>query len=188
MVSQLSPATEDLAKVVDATLQLLPQADLAAKCATNVVLPTGDVKIADGQFSTNEENYKEFWYSMVGLAGEGQDFDGNGPYVRFQPGGGDQTLSMGQSGDIPDKIFANAIAPPLGTRPAYPGKRPPYNSTFPCYKNPLPNLNGAPTGRPTAAAPRRGPDDERDRPPGAREATKSARRRQAPALSQVVSA
>ena len=148
VVRQLSPATQDLAKVVDATLQLLPQADLAAKCATNVILPTGDVKIADGQFSTNEENYKEFWYSMVGLAGEGQDFDGNGPYVRFQPGGGDQTLSMGQSGDIPDKIFANAIATPLGTRPAYPGKRPPYNSTFPCYKNPLPNLNGAPTGPP----------------------------------------
>jgi phospholipid/cholesterol/gamma-HCH transport system substrate-binding protein len=148
VVSQLSPATQDLAKVVDATLQLLPQADLAAKCATNVILPTGDVKIADGQFSTNEENYKEFWYSMVGLAGEGQDFDGNGPYVRFQPGGGDQTLSMGQSGDIPDKIFANAISTPLGTRPAYPGKRPPYNSTFPCYKNPLPNLNGAPTGPP----------------------------------------
>jgi phospholipid/cholesterol/gamma-HCH transport system substrate-binding protein len=148
VVRQLSPATQDLAKVVDATLQLLPQADLAAKCATNVILPTGDVKIADGQFSTNEENYKEFWYSMVGLAGEGQDFDGNGPYVRFQPGGGDQTLSMGQSGDIPDKIFANAISTPLGTRPAYPGKRPPYNSTFPCYKNPLPNLNGAPTGPP----------------------------------------
>jgi phospholipid/cholesterol/gamma-HCH transport system substrate-binding protein len=148
VVRQLSPATQDLAKVVDATLQLLPQADLAAKCATNVILPTGDVKIADGQFSTNEENYKEFWYSMVGLAGEGQDFDGNGPYVRFQPGGGDQTLSMGQSGDIPYKIFANTISPPLGTRPAYPGKRPPYNSTSPCYKNPLPNLNGAPTGPP----------------------------------------
>jgi len=83
VVSELSPATEDLAKVVDATLQLLPQADLAAKCATNVILPTGDVKIDDGAFSTGEENYKEFWYSMVGLAGEGQDFDGNGMYVRF---------------------------------------------------------------------------------------------------------
>jgi virulence factor Mce-like protein len=148
VVSQLSPATQDLAKVVDATLQLLPQADLVAKCATNVILPTGDVKIADGAFSTGEENYKEFWYSMVGLAGEGQNFDGNGMYVRFQPGGGDQTLSMGQSGDIAEPIFANTIAPPLGTRPAYPGKRPPYNSTFPCYKNPLPNLSGAPTGPP----------------------------------------
>jgi phospholipid/cholesterol/gamma-HCH transport system substrate-binding protein len=145
---ELSPATSDLAKVVDATLQLLPQADLAAKCATKVILPTGDIKIADGALSTDEENYKEFWYTMVGLAGEGQNFDGNGMYVRFQTGGGDQTLSMGQSGDIPTPIFANTISPPLGTRPAYPGKRPPYNSTFPCYKNPLPDLNGAATGAP----------------------------------------
>ena len=189
VVSELSPATEDLAKVVDATLQLLPQADLAAKCATNVVLPTGDVKIADGQFSTNEENYKEFWYSMVGLAGEGQDFDGNGPYVRFQPGGGDQTLSMGQSGDIPDKIFANAIAPPLGTRPAYPGKRPPYNSTFPCYKNPLPNLNGAPTGPPDGGgAATRAKTTSAIARQAAREATKSGAAGVKPAaLSQVVS-
>ena len=94
---------------------------------------------------------------MVGLAGEGQNFDGNGLYVRFQPGGGDQTLSMGQSGGIADKIFANAIAPPLGTRPAYPGKRPPYNSTFPCYKNPLPE----PQRRPHGAARRRRRDDAR---------------------------
>jgi phospholipid/cholesterol/gamma-HCH transport system substrate-binding protein len=189
VVSQLSPATEDLAKVVDATLQLLPQADLAAKCATNVILPTGDVKIADGQFSTNEENYKEFWYSMVGLAGEGQDFDGNGPYVRFQPGGGDQTLSMGQSGDLPDKIFANAISPPLGTRPAYPGKRPPYNSTFPCYKNPLPNLNGAPTGPPDGGgAATRAKTTSAIARQAAREATKPGAAGVKPtALSEIVS-
>jgi phospholipid/cholesterol/gamma-HCH transport system substrate-binding protein len=188
VVSQLSPATQDLAKVVDATLQLLPQADLVAKCATNVILPTGDVKIADGAFSTGEENYKEFWYSMVGLAGEGQDFDGNGMYVRFQPGGGDQTLSMGQSGDIPEKIFANAIAPPLGTRPAYPGKRPPYNSTFPCYKNPLPNLNGAPTGPPDGGgAATRAKTTSAIARQAAREATQSGAGVKPAALSQVVS-
>ena len=28
---------------------------------------------------------------MVGLSGESQNFDGNGPYVRFQTGAGDQT-------------------------------------------------------------------------------------------------
>ena len=77
---------------------LLPQVDLAAKCATDVVLPTGDVKIEDGALSSGAENYKEFWYTMVGLAGEGQNFDGNGMYVRFQPGGGDQTVSLGALG------------------------------------------------------------------------------------------
>jgi phospholipid/cholesterol/gamma-HCH transport system substrate-binding protein len=145
---ELSPATRDLAKVIDATLALLPQADLAAKCATQVVLPTGDVKIDDGPLSSGAENYKEFWYTMVGLAGEGQNFDGNGMYVRFQPGGGDQTISMGGSGGLADKLFANAILKPLGTRPAFPGKRPPYKPDAPCYKSTPPNLNGAPTGPP----------------------------------------
>jgi hypothetical protein len=85
---------------------------------------------------------------MVGLAGEGQNFDGNGMYVRFQPGGGDQTVSLGPSGGLTDKLFANAVLKPLGTRPAFPGKRPPYKPDVPCYKNALPNLNAAPTGPP----------------------------------------
>jgi phospholipid/cholesterol/gamma-HCH transport system substrate-binding protein len=145
---ELSPATRDLAKVIDATLTLLPQADLAAKCASRVVLPTGDVKIDDGPLSTGAENYKEFWYTMVGLAGEGQNFDGNGSYVRFQPGGGDQTVSLGGSGGQADKVFANTILKPLGTRPAYPGRRPPYKPDVPCYTNTLPNLDGAASGPP----------------------------------------
>ena len=31
---------------------------------------------------------------------------------------------------------------PLENQRAYPGKRPPYNPTFPCYKNALPDVNG----------------------------------------------
>jgi ABC-type transporter Mla subunit MlaD len=146
VVAQLEPATRDLAKVVNASLDLLPQADLASQCATRVVLPTGDVKISDGPFTTGVENYKEFWYSMVGLAGEGQNFDGNGMYVRFQPGGGDQTISLAGPGGASDKAFANAIASPIGTRPAFPRSRPPYKPSVACYKNPLPDLNGAATG------------------------------------------
>jgi phospholipid/cholesterol/gamma-HCH transport system substrate-binding protein len=148
VTKELSPATRDLAKVIDESLKLLPQADLVAKCLTRVVLPTGDIKIADGPLTTNAENYKEFWYTMVGLAGEGQNFDGNGMYVRFQPGGGDQTISMGGSGNLPQKVFSNVIKPPLGTRPAYPSKPPPYKSDVPCYTNRLPDVNGAATGPP----------------------------------------
>jgi hypothetical protein len=148
VAKQLRPATRDLAKVIDGSLKLLPQADLVAKCVTRVVLPTGDVKIADGPLTTNAENYKEFWYTMVGLAGEGENFDGNGMYVRFQPGGGDQTISMGPSGNLRQKLFSNVIKPPLGTRPAYPAKRPPYKSDVPCYTNRLPDVNGAATGPP----------------------------------------
>jgi ABC-type transporter Mla subunit MlaD len=89
----LSQTTPSLARLTDATVQLLPQVDLVSKCISNVVLPTGDIVINDGGASnpnlhTGVANYKEFWYTMVGLAGEGQNFDGNGMYVRFQPGGG----------------------------------------------------------------------------------------------------
>jgi phospholipid/cholesterol/gamma-HCH transport system substrate-binding protein len=149
LVNDLTPTTASLAKLSDETLKLLPQADLLAKCATNVILPTGDIKINDPPLSTGVENYKEFWYAMVGLAGEGQNFDGNGLYVRFQPGGGDQTISSGKVGPFTnDTLFANAVAPPIGTRPAYTGKRPPYKPDAPCYKQQIPDVNGAATGPP----------------------------------------
>ena len=142
----------------DSTTTLLPQVDLVSKCVTKVVLPTGDVVINDGGASnpnlhTGVANYKEFWYTMVGLAGEGQNFDGNGIYVRFQPGGGSQTISTGKSSLSGDTLFANVPEKPLGTRPAFPGTRPPYKPDVPCYTQKIPDLNGAATGKPDASSP-----------------------------------
>ena len=148
LTRELSPATRDLATVIDTSSALLPQADLVSQCATNVILPAGNVKLGDGALSTGEENYKEFWYTMVGLAGEGQNFDGNGQYVRFQPGGGDQTVELGGADLASTPLFGYALQSSLGTRPAYPGKgqRPPYRPDVPCYKQPLPDYNSAATG------------------------------------------
>jgi len=152
LVNALRPTTADLANVANATLQLLPKVDLVDRCVTDVVLPTGDVKIADGPFTTGLENYKQFWESLVGLTGEGQNFDGNGQYVRFQAGGGATTISTGNSTLSGDPLFGNAIATPLGTRPAYTGQRPPYKPDAPCYQQTPPDLNG-----PAAAV---GPPDQ----------------------------
>ena len=110
------------------------------------------------EFTTGVENYKEFFYTLVGLAGEGQNFDGNGMYVRFQTGGGSQTLSLGSATASSGQLFGNNVAVPLGNRPAWPGKRPPYKPNAPCYKQTRPNLNGPaaaktlPTGTAAAAA------------------------------------
>ena len=98
LVADLRPAVADLSSLTDDTIELLPQVDLVNRCATNVLLPTGDIKIEDGFLTTGKENYKEFWQAMVGLSGEAQNFDGNGSYVRFQTGGGLNTLSTGPSG------------------------------------------------------------------------------------------
>jgi hypothetical protein len=115
----------------------------------NTILPTGDLKIQDGQFTSNAENYKEFWYTMVGLAGESQNFDGNGQYVRFAVGGGDQTISTGKyGGNAGQELYANVNDAPLGTRPLYPGKRPAYRPDAPCKDQQLPNLDAAKSGPP----------------------------------------
>ncbi|MDX6686365.1 MAG: phospholipid/cholesterol/gamma-HCH transport system substrate-binding protein [Baekduia sp.] len=147
LITELKPTTVDLARLVDGSITALPQADLVSQCVTHTILPTGNIKIQDGQFTSNVENYKEFWYAMVGLAGEAQNFDGNGHYVRFAVGGGSQTLSTGKyGGNAGEKLYSNVNEPPLGTRPAYPGKRSPYNHTALCKDQQLPDLNGAKTG------------------------------------------
>ena len=109
------------------------------------------------EFTTGEENYKEFFYALVGLAGEGQNFDGNGMYVRFQTGGGSQSVSLGSQSSTTGQLFGNNPEVPLGNRPAYPGKRPPYKPEEPCYQQQIPDVNGPaaakslPTGAPATA-------------------------------------
>jgi phospholipid/cholesterol/gamma-HCH transport system substrate-binding protein len=150
LAQELSPATRDLATAINGTVTLLPQQDLLSKCLDRVVLPSGDSVVQDGPLTTGAANYKEFWYSIVSLAGEGQNFDGNGMYVRFQPGGGSQTVSVGPGSLSGDTFFARMPNKPLGTRPAYTGRRPPYKPNVPCYTQPLPDVNGAATGPPDA--------------------------------------
>ena len=157
LTKELSPATTDLARLIDRATELLPQTDLASRCLRDVVLPAGDIVVND-EFPTGEENYKEFFYALVGLAGEGQNFDGNGMYVRFQTGGGSQSVSLGQAGTNTGELFGNNVQVPLGNRPAYPNKKPPYKPDEPCYKQKIPDVNGpaaaksSPSGSPTDTA------------------------------------
>lgn len=141
LAEELSPATVDLARLIDRATDLLPQADLLGKCLRDVVLPAGDIPVQD-EFATGVENYKEFFYALVGIAGEGQNFDGNGMYVRFQTGGGSQTLSLGPNSTNLGELFGNFIEAPLGNRPAFPNKKPTYKDDVPCHTQPLPNVNG----------------------------------------------
>jgi phospholipid/cholesterol/gamma-HCH transport system substrate-binding protein len=141
LARELAPASADLARLIDASLGLFPQIELASRCATDVLLPTGDVVIKD-EFETGVENYKEFWYTLVALSGESQNFDANGYMVRFQPGGGNQSFSTGTATGGDDPLVGNAVAAPLGTRPKYTGVRPPYKPEEPCHLQTRPDLNG----------------------------------------------
>jgi ABC-type transporter Mla subunit MlaD len=140
LVAELKPAVKSLSSVTDQSLVLLPQVDLVNRCVIRNILPTGDKPVDDGFLSTGLPNYKEFWQAMTSLSGESQNFDGNGSYTRFQTGGSNQTVSTGPTTIGGPQLFGNAAEPPVGTRPARPAARPPYNRTVACYKTALPNL------------------------------------------------
>ena len=127
---------------------LFGQTELLSRCTSNVLIPTGNVTLND-QFSIGVPNFKEFMYAVEGFAGESQTFDGNGPYLRFQSGGGsfggpnNGLVSSPQpsGGAQNDQLFARSIAQPVGTQPLL-GSKPPFRTDIPCYVNAIPDLNG----------------------------------------------
>jgi phospholipid/cholesterol/gamma-HCH transport system substrate-binding protein len=145
LLNSLRPAINSLAIVTDTSFDLLDQTNLFSQCQSKVFLPSGNVVLNEGNLSSGVPNFKEFWYTVVGLAGESQGFDGAGSYTRTATGGGDVLIKSGKLAGRPksrDTVYGNAIVPPKGTRPRRPSKAPPYKDTVACYKNPKPNLNG----------------------------------------------
>ena len=90
--------------------------------STHNVIPTGNERIQDPPLTTGLQVYQELFQSAVGLAGIAQNFDGNGRYIRSSTGGGSDRVADRPSIPGSGPLFGNAVLPPLGTRPAYPGQ------------------------------------------------------------------
>src|SRR3954453_19686432 len=88
----LKAAPPALAQLSAEQVPLYKETEAFNKCLTKVIFPTGNAKLQDGTATSGVENYKEFWYSVVGLAGIGQNFDGNGAFAQFLVGNSGQTL------------------------------------------------------------------------------------------------
>lgn len=147
----LREATPGLAGAAQAgKAKALPGANRLSLCTTKVLSPTFNQTIED-RFSTGGPNYREFFFFLANLSGWGQNFDGNGPYLRIQPGGGDilveQPNPKGQF-TVGKQNFANVAVPPLGVQPQLGGK-PPKRPNVRCYDNTAPDVNG-PLGQPGA--------------------------------------
>jgi phospholipid/cholesterol/gamma-HCH transport system substrate-binding protein len=143
----LAAATPSLASLEAEQVPLFKQTELFNKCLTNVLFPAGNTKIQDGASTSGVENYKEFWYSLVGLGSIGQHFDGNGAMAKFMVGNSGQTLRSAPVSILGTnvkglRLLGRSPLPPQGTRPAYPAEEPPYQPLVPCYTQALPNFNG----------------------------------------------
>ncbi len=159
----LSESTPGLAGAAQAGKEVaLPQLNRLSLCTTKVLAPTFDQTIED-RFSTGGPNYREFLYTFASFAGAAQNFDGNGPYVRAQVGGGPLLVGepnpQGNPDTFSDQInYGHTIVAPLGNQPQLAGM-PALKPDVRCHINPAPNVNGplaqvgAPTPSPAGANP-----------------------------------
>jgi virulence factor Mce-like protein len=166
LLDDLSPATRDLARLAHASRRFLPRIDAFNRCVTEVLIPTANIKVDDGPHSAGVENYKEFWYAMVGQASEGQSFDGNGPMLRILAAAGGHLVTSGVAKLSQDVQFANYGLPPLETRPAFPNKVPPLRRDVPCHENGVPDVNGPASRGPADGSAPRAPAPPPDREEG----------------------
>ena len=140
----LSEAVPGLAGAAQAgKANTIPQINRISLCTSKVFVPTGNQTIND-QFSTGGPNYREFFYWLVNFAGQSQNFDGNGPYLSVQPGGGGSLVKLDNplgNLDTEKQDWAHTITPPIGTQPQL-GGRPPKKPNVRCDSNPVPDVNG----------------------------------------------
>jgi phospholipid/cholesterol/gamma-HCH transport system substrate-binding protein len=143
----LLAATPSFARLTAEQTPFYQQTDFFNKCLTKVLIPAGNTKLQDGASTSGVEDYKEFWHALVGLAGIGQSFDGNGTVTRFLLGSGGPTIKSAPASQLGTTIkglplLAHASLPPQGTRPAFPAQEPAYEPLVPCYTQTLPEFNG----------------------------------------------
>jgi hypothetical protein len=121
----------------------IPQINRISLCTSKVFVPTGNETIHD-RFETGP-NYREFFYYLADFAGAQQNIDGNGAYVKAQPGGGGTLVKIeNPSGNLStDKQdWAHVVEPPAGVQPQL-GGRPPKKPEVRCSTQPVPDVNGS---------------------------------------------
>jgi phospholipid/cholesterol/gamma-HCH transport system substrate-binding protein len=145
LLNSLRPAINSFAIATNSSFDLLRQTNFTSRCFNEIILPSGDVVLDEGPLSSGVPNYKEFWYTVVGLAGDAQGFDGNGTYTRTATGGGHVLIKTGKLANRPPNrnvLYGNALVPPKGTLPKRPSRLPAFKPNVACHENAKPNLNG----------------------------------------------
>jgi phospholipid/cholesterol/gamma-HCH transport system substrate-binding protein len=121
---------------------LTTRLDQLNDCLLRKLLPVSEQAVVDPPLTTGVPVWEEGLQALAGLAGSGQAFDGNGVMLRSFAGGGDvpvKTSPLPTQGEL----FGNAVTQPLGTRPKYPGAKPPVRTGVACSATPIADLTAA---------------------------------------------
>jgi hypothetical protein len=137
LVTKLAPTIQGFPALENGINALLPLAKSATDCVAQRLLPTLTKAVPDGSLSSGEPAYADFIHSLVGLASASQDYDANGPWVRYLGTLGNQSISLGDLADLVNN-------PISGARPVWFGPlndSAAYHPEVPCLSNPLPDLS-----------------------------------------------
>ena len=145
-VTALSITFRDLPTLINRLSSLFPITQPLTECLLTHLVPTFEAQIPDGDLSSGRPVWQDFAHSMVGLAGNAQDFDANGFAMRYQGGtslGGLTAQGIPGLGQV-----ASNSQPILGSRPVWlgPGNDPQFHPEAACTQQPLPDLHSQTLG------------------------------------------
>lgn len=137
---QLDPALASLASLEPKLVDVLELVTPVTECLRRNALPTLKTPVEDPPLSSGEPVYRELLYGLVGLASASQNFDGNGPALRYHGGFGKQLVTLGRLPHTGEPLFGLGSEPILGSRPKFTGDPPPFRPDVPCVSQDPPDL------------------------------------------------
>ena len=143
LLDQLDPALDDLAPLEPRLTRLLGQVTPIMDCLRRNALPTLKTPVQDGDLTTGDAPYRELLHALTGLSSASQNFDANGPAVRYHAGFGDQLVTFGAAPSAGEALVGTTSEPIIGSRPRKPAEQPPFRSDVPCRTQAPPNLSAA---------------------------------------------
>ena len=141
--AELDPALRSLAALEPKLDELFGLVTPVTECVRRNALPTLTQPVDDGDLSTGAPLYRELLYVQPGLSSASQNFDGNGPAVRYHAGLGDNTVTLGKLPGTNEPLVGFTSEPILGSRPKVPGEKPPFRPDVPCITQEPPNMKAA---------------------------------------------
>jgi virulence factor Mce-like protein len=130
-----TPAIRSLARLQPHLRALLAQVDPVVDCVREHVLPVLTASVDDPPLTTGRPKlpiYRELLNGLVGQTSGSQNFDGNGPNLRYHAGFGDETFGSGFVPSVGEAVVGVTSEPLLGSRPRFTGRIPPYRPEAPC--------------------------------------------------------
>ena len=140
LLDQLDPALDQLVPLEPRLAALFDRVTPVMDCLRRNAIPTLKTPLDDPPLTTGDPAYRELLHGVVGLASASQNFDANGPAVRYHAGFGDQLVSFGNVPSVGETLVGLTSEEILGSRPRKPAEQPPYRADLPCHTQDPPNL------------------------------------------------